>query len=424
MAGLTAARALLHSGRVCVTVLEARDRIGGRIATFTGPRGEVFERGANWLHHADAKNPLSHVCKKYGLKTVVADNWTSYGIHTKKGPYTDAQVEEIEDFFENELQALREQGQRGAAGTLSVQQAFEERVFPRLSAKQKAWVAHKMRTSIEDDYGASCEDLSYSLWAVDDPEAGGDRIFPGGYSRLVERLIADVPNPRDLELVLDAPVETVRVLAQGVEVTTGKGVWKGDRVILTVPLGVLKSRRISFQPELPEWKTNAIQRVGFCQFEKVFMTFPEVFWRRDRSWFEYQDRDPLRLATVFNVEKFVPGSHALVGLVSGHAARWWNESDADSVKERCLESLRPMGSKHHRPSYFEHTSWATDPWALGSYSYLSVHERAGDRELLRRPVHERIHFAGEATDTTSYGTTHGAHHSGLTVARECLAQYS
>jgi len=420
MAGLAAARTLAQSGRARVTVLEARDRIGGRIATFCGPRGEVFELGANWIHHADEHNPLFAVCKRYGLQTVLADNWTSYGIHTKKGPYTSDQVEEIEDFFEEEVKRLRQGGKAGGPGPLSVREAFEKKVFPRLSAKQKAWVLHKMRTSIEDDYGVPCEELSFPLWVNDDPESGGDHILPGGYSRLVERLAADVPDPRDLEIVLSAPAHEVQVTSRGASVTTAKGVWSGDRVIVTVPLGVLKARKIAFSPALPEWKTQVIERVGFGQFEKAFMTFPKVFWRRDLSWFEYQDPDPLRVATVFNVEKFARGSDALIGLVSGSAARHWNEAEPHQVRRRFLETLRPLGLGKNAPSYFEYTRWARDPWALGSYSHLSVHERAGDRELLRRPVHERIHFAGEATDTKSYGTTHGAYQSGLAAAGECL----
>lgn len=187
---------------------------------------------------------------------------------------------------------------------------------------------------------AGClSDLSLAHWDQDDPyEMAGDHCFlAGGNWRLINALCEDVP-------VLYK--KTVTRIAYGggfVEVVVAGGqVFQADMVLCTVPLGVLKSGTIKFDPELPAQKLQAIQRLGFGLLNKVAMIFPYVFWGEEIDTFGCLSKDRSKRGEFFLFYGYhtVSGGAVLIALVAGEAALNFESSDPVASLHSVLGILR------------------------------------------------------------------------------------
>ena len=186
-----------------------------------------------------------------------------------------------------------------------------------------------------------------------------------------------------------------------------------DRVIVTVPLGVLKAGTITFDPPLGESKRAAIARLGFGVLDKVVLAFSEPFWPQSPDVVGLVGaQQPLPI--LVNGLSFGAGP-LLVGLRGGAAARSRESlSDQQSVDEvrAALDAPAPTGALV--------TRWAADRYARGSYSYLAVGASPADQRALAEPATERVLFAGEATEPEHFATVHGAYLSGVREAQRIL----
>jgi monoamine oxidase len=192
-------------------------------------------------------------------------------------------------------------------------------------------------------------------------------------------------------------------------------------VVVTVPLGILKSRSISFVPELPAAKLDAIDRLGFGVFEKVVMRFPEPYWATEHTHiFHLSDPDPMRFPLI--VDYFhLEGVPVLAAFNAGrHGAELASSTDAE-IHSRMLDVLRLVqGGPIPRPTDVAITRWSRDRFSLGSYSYIPVGAGSADQDTLAEPVGGRILFAGEATSTARYGYSDGAMTTGIREAKRLL----
>jgi monoamine oxidase len=204
-----------------------------------------------------------------------------------------------------------------------------------------------------------------------------------------------------------------------VRLTTAKGEHAGSHAIVTVPLGVLKAGSIEFVPPLPAAKLAAIERLDMGNLEKVVLRFDAAFWTDlDDPRLFYIARQPGELAAFFDATKLA-GAPAIVCLYGGQSAR--DVLDARSDAEVAAGALAALGELLGRevpqPLAVRVTRWWHDPFARGSYSYVPVGASAADMRALGAPVGERLLFAGEATEPTTYATVHAALISGLREAR-------
>ncbi len=246
----------------------------------------------------------------------------------------------------------------------------------------------------------------------------------GGYRSLVENVAAG------LDIRLNSAVDRVAHDAHGVTLHTPAGAISGDAVVVTVPLSLLKSGRMLFDPPLGAAKQAAIARIGYggdAVLNKVFLRFPERFWP------DMQDRCVALPATPqergffsnwVNLEP-LQGEPLLVGFASGRAAaRLDREADDAVIVDAALGALRRMfGRRIPDITGYRLTRWLSDPWAAGSYSYAHIASLPGDRAAYAAPLDGRVFFAGEATAAVDYGTVHAALLSGDQAAHAVHARF-
>lgn len=219
------------------------------------------------------------------------------------------------------------------------------------------------------------------------------------------------------------------------KVTCGDGeVFEADRIVLTVPLGVLKDCSINFDPKLPDWKRGPIQRLGFGTLNKVVLLYEKPFWDIDQDMFGLL-REPEVMNSldqddyVGNRGKFylfwncikTSGLPVLIALMAGDAAHQADTvSDAELVTAVNQELARMFKQiPIPRPLETIITRWGKDRFARGTYSYVGAMSEPGDYNAMARPI-GNLHFAGEATCGTHPATVHGAYISGLRAASEVI----
>jgi monoamine oxidase len=231
----------------------------------------------------------------------------------------------------------------------------------------------------------------------------------GGFTNLIRDAAAG------LDIRLGSEVKKIVWGNSGVAVVTRDEIFSADLAVLSVPLGVLKSDGIRFEPRLSAEKTAVIHRIGFggrAVLNKIVLCFSRRFWPAKRERFACLPSDlPRREAfLVWMDQESVTGAPVLVGFASGDISAELDQAASDmEICEEALAVLRRMFSRRiPEPVAYRITRWLSDPWSLGSYSYAAVNVTEDDRKRLAAPIHSRLFFTGEATHETHYGTVQGA----------------
>ncbi|KAA0107764.1 FAD-dependent oxidoreductase [Mycolicibacterium sp. P1-5] len=396
-AGLAAGRKLADAG-LKVTVLEARDRIGGRTRTDTS-LGVPIDIGASWIHGTE-NNPLTKLAQDVGAKTVPTDFEDFVLVENHEIVGRRAAAASAEDWrrIARKLDDL--------SGDASAKESVADGLIG-LANLDDPLVAWNVTSRIAGEYAADPNQMSLRWLGSEEQFKGPDVILPGGYSQLSQNLA------KGLDIRTSTEVKRIAHDGQTVRIETSRGDVTADRVIVTVPLGVLKAGTIAFDPPLPEAKRNAIARLGFGLLNKVVVAFDKPFWPESTPMIGLVGNNQ-PVTDLVNGLVFA-GKPLLVGLRGGQAA-WSRESmsDQDAVNElvTAIGAPEPTGSIV--------TKWGTDQYARGSYSFIAVGSSPDDMHTLGDPVGERLMFAGEATNPEWFGTVHGAYLSGLREADRIL----
>ncbi|KAG2591168.1 hypothetical protein PVAP13_5NG439300 [Panicum virgatum] len=480
VAGLAAARRLCGAGadRFEVAVVEAGARAGGRVLTseFAGHRVEM---GATWVQGVDG-SPVHALARDAGALGLgkAGDGGGAAGVLpyermdgfpdrvltvAEGGEVVDADLVAgppgggggVEEYLRRGLRAY--QAARPAAATAAGEADKE------LEQVEEALLAMHINRERTDTSADDLGDLDLAAEGEYRDFPGEHVTIPGGYSRVVDHLVAALP-PGTVRFGLrlrrldwgEAPVRLY--FADGAPGITA------DHVILTVSLGVLKASlggkdasaagAIAFDPPLPQFKREAVARLGFGVVNKLFMEVepaeaPEPeggggqtpeFPFLHMAFRGHVSQIPWWMRGTESICPVHAGSRvALVWFAGREAAHLESLPDDEVVRgvNATLDSFLPAPPRW-RVKRVKRSGWATDPLFLGSYSYVAVGSSGEDLDRMAKPLPRgpaaadgragpppppRVLFAGEATHRTHYSTTHAAYLTGVREAERLLQHY-
>jgi len=422
-AGLAAAAALVQAGR-SVLLLEARDRIGGRIWTRTEPGLSVpVEMGAEFIHGRAAITRTLLAKAGAGVVESADSHWT----------LQQGELKARNGFFA-QVQAAVRNSDVLAKRDMSFD-TFLDRHLARVLTPQARSFARMMAEGFDaaDTARASARAIA-AEWTGDTLGSAPTSRPANGYASLLAALMAPLHSGR-LRLQLQTMVQAVRWSKGSVEVAgrfLGRGFKAHSRcLVVGLPLGVLQrpagaAGAVRFTPALIA-KRQALRGLASGPVMKLLLRFASPFWEalhggryRDASFFHVPD------ALVPTFWTSAPArAPLLVAWAGGPRAQRLTAGAAPAeIARRAMASLQALFGKSvdiagELEGYYYH-DWQRDPYARGAYSYVSV--GAGDaRASLARPLAATLFFAGEATDADEGGTVTGALRSGVRAAREVLA---
>ena len=415
-AGLMAALELVQTGKK-VAVVEARDRVGGRIHTVSDGRfDELIEMGAEFVH-GDLELTTS-LLKKARLEL----QKTGGSIWQNLGNGLEEQEDFIEDFGELEKKCKK------LINDIPVAQFIRED----LQDERHEQLRSTLRNYVEGYYAAdtgraSTRALCEELTSSDDVQY---RVR-GGYSRMIQYIQAKAEK-KGCFFFFSEPVQSISWSGHLVEVATLEKKYAGRKLIHTVSLGVWQSRKIRFLPDLPE-KEKAVNGLGFGPVIKILLQFETPFWKEKHHT---QQKDLQQLGFLFSRE-VVPTWWTQQPVDAAMLTGWLGGPNAEALRNDTEQQLldKGLGSLSRifamELSYLQKNlkawqviNWSADPYSCGGYAYEVVGGPAC-RRILREPVANKLFFAGEGLyDGPEIGTVEAALISGRETAYQVVASFS
>ncbi|ELU04138.1 hypothetical protein CAPTEDRAFT_93558 [Capitella teleta] len=473
LAGLSAAAELRKQGFRDVTILEARDRTGGRIHTKQYEE-KFIEMGAQYIH-GQGSNPVYKIAlteqllyDKHDEKTLPFEDPVNNHFHRSDGTRIDpdlvqethVELEQILDAGEMESLLDAKDGVSSISVGGFVRELYSKKLkqsnLPEhIKHTKESLMFWRMQMERTESACNTMDELSMDAWREYDDPVGSDGIVfkKKGFQGILDFFLKQIPAS---SIKLNCPVESiawdevsvqqeeanVKVNANRVPrtaVTTTKGdTFFFDYVIVTCPLGVLKKHASTmFKPELPVVKTKAIENIGFGTVNKIFLAFDEPFWDKDCKSFQlvwhpeddFHDLDLLVrqdtpwYQSLHSIDTVDGVSDLLIGWIPGRAAQQTEEIAEDILLDLCHELLVKFTGNAviPRPSRLFRSHWSLDEYSLGSYSYIPKGFTAKLCDDLKEPLPSakapRLLFAGEATHANEYSTAQGALETGQTAAQ-------
>lgn len=403
IAGLTAATQL--SG-FRVTVLEAKNRFGGRIHTLKSA-GNVIETGAEFIH-GESKSLLGAI-RSAGLDIQPASPRNQVHEGNRLTPI---------NLWEQwgELSKRIEPKKRDISFLSFINEE------PLSEPTKRMMVAFVSGFNAADPGQISAHSLRLADYSSEHMNGDQQSRLRTGYSDLVNSLEARARSA-GANLLKNVEVRTVRWKAGQVHLEAltenHTETFSSDAVILTLPLGVLKSGAVVFQPALPE-KQEAIAGLQFGHAVKIVLVFRKHWWLERDFGFIHSLDEPLQ--TWWSD----PRGPVLTGWAGGPKAELLLRHSPEELEEVAIATLSRLFAvpekevRSHLVASHTH-NWSNDPHVRGAYSYIPVDGLFLPKQL-GAPVENTLFFAGEATATDAQlGTVFAALESGERVAREVKA---
>jgi monoamine oxidase len=407
-----AACELAASGKKTL-VLEARDRVGGRIHSIYG--AHLFEGGAEFVHGdlAITNELINHDHLK--LKDAKGSIWQK-----KEG-----QLCEQEDFIED--YSILEKKFKELKKDISVEQFFEQ--F--LAGEKYEQLRYTLKNYVEGYYAGNISEASAMALCRELTESSDEQFrIVQGYQAIADFLHRDC-NEKGCFVSLNSVVNHIEWERDHVLVhCEGDDVYAAEKIIITVPIGVLKAGSIRFTPALSE-KQNLINQLGFGPVIKVILQFSNPFWRVKELT---ENKDLSDLFFLFSSEKVPtwwtqhPDTQPVItGWIGGPNAEKMKHDPSDLIITKAMYSLCDIfrleaSALHKQLVNAQVFNWAMDPYTLGGYSFQVVNGSSMISSFVE-PVQQTIFFAGEGLiDGPEIGTVEGALKSGRETARKIISQ--
>lgn len=445
IAGLEAAHELDSEG-MDVMILEARDRIGGRVNTIHYA-DTSFDLGASWIHGVDWKldsdgyaihnitNPNQNPIYKIAHYNNIIVN-TTYGSTALRHPSGEApdsiSFDEMIKAFENHYETMVD-------NQPNYNYTFDEilKDFTNTNSEcsdDKKMCEFAIISEYEFDQASDIIDIPaesigktqyFNNWK--DQEV----IFLYGYNQIANCLAGGLN-------IKHATVTKINYASSPIEISTDKGIFKATYVISTIPLGVLQKNMTDlFDPDFDQNKTNSINNLKMGLLDKTYLIFDKEEVMKDPYWnvsgwnepgYEWATRvgdleNTYDSSWRFFVDFFqFTGQPIVLAFNFGSTAERLENATDDTIEEQMMEALRKTypNSTIPDPVKIIRTSWAHDPLSFGAYSFIPITGSVSDMDELAKPIDDKLFFAGEATSKRYYGTVHAAYISGYTAAQEIL----
>jgi monoamine oxidase len=429
LAGLTAAYELGRAG-FDVTVLEARDRIGGRVYTVRAPfrDGQHAESGGEYVDVVHRR--VRAFCRRFGLPLQNATRGfagledVAYvnGRRESLGKFkTDRAARDINRFYRLIYELGRGLDPADPVGTK-----------PRLDSTSVAWAIDRIDPSergrfllasfVRDDYAAQPEDLSLLTYATGEkvyesvPDRGIEkwRIKGGNYQ--LPRAFAD---RLDEGVRLSTPVEAIAQSGSGVEVHAGGDVFGGEFCVIAAPLPALRNVDLS-AARLSRRQRGAVANVTYGRVTKTLLQYKRRYWRDDGfSGDIYSD---LPLGATWEATNGQPGRPGVLIAYAAGANSGYFEPKTSPQRAGAARSWIGKVFPGSASGVIEQASvsWPVEPYSGGAWMAMRPGQVVPYWNALREPA-GRIHLAGEHTDDLYPGYMEGAVRSGLRAARKIRA---
>ncbi|OJJ50752.1 hypothetical protein ASPZODRAFT_11607 [Penicilliopsis zonata CBS 506.65] len=456
ISGLRAAATLLRHG-VEVVVLEARDRIGGRVLTRRDEHGGVRDIGAAWMHET-SQNKMVKLITKLGIEYYYDDGAPLFyteqgraGAQFKAKKVADEFADYVAWYYETNPDA------EDRPADEFMREFVENHEL--ISEDERAWAPQAFR-EVELWLGtstkmASSKHLSYFI-------TERNLYMKGGYDKIVDwtakPLLATPGIVRLNQFVKEVnwnetgshPLSVLCTDSTNAPLTV-----TGDAIVMTVPLGAYHHNLISFQPPLPEDIQHGISRFSYGALGKVFFEFSEIFWSKDNDQFIYYPSPPeeSQYGSSTSSHGSSMSTRALADNILAYPTVTINLWIMTSSKQLCVQIAEPLTQRieamtdekeiyrFFEPLFkllrtepykalprllsVETTRWTQDPLAgYGTYSA----DKVGDEpdmliEALENHKTSRLQFAGEHCTLVGNGCVHGAFATGETAAKNLLDNF-
>jgi len=413
ISGLAASRYFADKG-INHCLLEASGRIGGRM--FTVPFAETqIDLGVSYID-GGVGTPFYDLAIQEGLTLHRINDDSENGVviyHTgelARHPPCDNTLEKTESWVAEFLAYVGQEASRAWSdkkiGSFLDKFANKKEFSP----LQRVYFEYILFAMFEANLSASVDDMS--MWNLDGLNAmkSEQYIIEQGFSALIPSLTQGV------NLRLNRQVRQITHSKDGVNIETENGeTFSCRKVLLSVPLGVLKSDQIKFSPKLPSKRRDAIKMFETTPDITVYLQFPEVFWDSSCSWIGAisSEREDsiffLNLAQVFNQP---------VLMANLHPKKAESLKSEEVISSILMDALRVKYPCCPTPTRVLTSKWSDNPNYRGAGSYISKADtEAHPAKLLQKSVEDRIFFSGEAFSVQDNCTPLGAHKSGLEAAK-------
>ncbi|MGH6871441.1 MAG: flavin monoamine oxidase family protein [Rhizomicrobium sp.] len=434
LAGLKAADTLVAKGQ-SVIVLEARDRVGGRVEA--GELcGRVIDRGAQWI--GPGHDLLAGEARRFGMETYLQYNQGKavLSLSGKKsefkgnvprlGPISLVELAMLQSRWNKEMKTLP----RGAPWTAPGAKEWDAQTLAtwarkNLSTKMTRGFAGLVPSGA---YGAEAGEVSY-LWLLEMLRSNGgldylmnveggavDAKFKGGAHQIARRLAAELGS----RVVLSSPVRAVMQGEHGVTVVTDKQTFQSDDAIVAMPPSVCQ--RIDFGTAISARRASLQQRMPQGAIIKVHAAYNEPFWRRNGYSGQVATNDRTLGLVLEDTQEGGPA--LLIGFIEGAKAYEISAMGGNERRAKVVDCLVDVfGPEANDLIGYAEKDWVADEWARGYVGFMPPGLLTNYGTALREAC-GRIHWAGSEAAEHWYGYMEGALQSGVRAADEVMAARS